>query len=358
MKKILYVASVTSHIGSFHRAYIDALRAEGHEVCVMANGEGADINVPFHKKFFSWQNKTARKMIKRAVNEGGFDTVILNTSLAAFHTRLALGKSRPRVINIVHGYLFPLKASGGLFSRIKRLMLLFAERLVAKKTDSIIVMNEEDLEIAKKYKLTRGKISLCQGMGVPRKIPSDERDALRYRLGMQGRFVILFAGELSKRKNQHYLISLMPRLLEKEKNAELWLLGDGDERDNLISLSRELAIEDKVKLLGRKSNVQDYMSACDVYASASRSEGLPFNTIEAMSVGAYTVCSSVKGHTDAMKCGGGELFDLADTGLAEKLILCGRDKVLPIEQARTAAQRFLFDEAFEKTYSLIKGCMQ
>ena len=297
-------------------------------------------------------------MIKKELKINSYDAVVLNTSLASFHTRLALGKARPRVINIVHGYLFPLKASGGILSRIKRRMLLLAERLVAKRTDAIIVMNSEDYEIAKRYSLTSGEISLCQGMGVPEGAPRSDRDTLRDELGMAGRFIILFAGELSKRKNQAYLISLMPKIIEAKENAELWLLGEGDEENNLRALAKELNVSDKVRLLGRKENVRDYMLACDTYASASKSEGLPFNIIEAMSVGAYTVCSAVKGHTDALRSGGGELFEPSDENQAVELILRTRDKELVQGEAKASATPYLFSEAFERTYSLIKGCLK
>ena len=54
--------------------------------------------------------------------------VVTNTSLAAFFTRLAVmcSRTRPRLVNIVHGYLFsedmPLR---------KKLLLLAAEKLAA-----------------------------------------------------------------------------------------------------------------------------------------------------------------------------------------------------------------------------------
>ncbi len=357
MKKILYVASVSSHIDSFHTPYIDALRSEGYEVSVMANGEGVDFNVPFRKRLFDKENKRARKLIKKIVMREGFDAILLNTSLAAFHTRLALGKRRPRVVNIVHGYLFPLKPSGGLKARLKRRLLLLAERLVSKKTDSIIVMNGEDVKIAKKYRLTDGEIRLCRGMGVKARQPSDTRETLRDSLGMTDKFVILFAGELSARKNQAYLIRLLPRIIGEIPNAELWLLGEGGEKERLRELAAELGVSERVRLLGQRSDVIDYMAACDAYASASISEGLPFNIIEALSVGAYTVCSSVKGHEDALN-GGGESFCLSDTEHAAELIIRAKDFTPPLGEAIEAARRFCFDSVFDETYRLIKECIE
>jgi len=353
MKKILYVASVASHLRSFHIPYINALRADGYEVVTLAAGEGADISVPFKKKFFDRGNRAARKIIKDTLSQSDFDAIVLNTSLAAFHTRLALGRSRPRVVNIVHGYLFPLIPPKSLASRIKRRMLILAERLVAGRTDRVIVMNSEDMEIAKKYRLSGGDVRLCHGMGVKATVTAQARPAVRERLGMSERFVILFAGELSDRKNQRQLISLLPEIIKSIPNAELWLLGEGDAREGLKEYAQALGVLDRVKLLGRREDARDFMSGCDVYISAASSEGLPFNIVEALASGAYTVASDVKGHRDILPRE--NLFSLGDSERAVSLVLRARDITPPCDSSRKAAESFLFDTVFYETYSLIKG---
>ena len=106
-KKIIYAASVMEHINNFHLDYISALREEGNEVLVMARGNGADFDIPFEKKLLSPKNRECRKLIRGIIKRERPDVVILNTSLAAFHIRLACPmRNRPRIINIVHGYLF------------------------------------------------------------------------------------------------------------------------------------------------------------------------------------------------------------------------------------------------------------
>ena len=101
MSKILYAASNMPHINNFHTAYINALRRDGHDVKVMAKGDGADFDIPFVKKMFSRGNTACRREIKRIVAREKFDVIILNTALAAFHIRFALPKkNRPKVINI------------------------------------------------------------------------------------------------------------------------------------------------------------------------------------------------------------------------------------------------------------------
>ena len=284
-----------THINNFHLGYIDALRADGHTVSVMARGEGADYDIPFEKKFFSAKNTACRRRIRAIVRREGFDTVILNTTLAAFHTRLALPRrSRPRVINIVHGYLFSRNTGF-----IKRTLLSLCERLVADKTDAIVVMNAEDKEIAEKMQLCRGKISFIDGVGVEVRNIITPPEEIKREYG-EGKYSLLFVGELSARKNQEFLIGALPKIRERIPNAVLWLVGDGGERDNLEALAGRLGISDAVTFFGKRTDACDFMRAADLYVSAAKIEGLPFNIVEALGCGQYTVVSDIKGHRDVV----------------------------------------------------------
>ncbi len=355
MSKILYAASTMSHINSFHLEYIARLREEGHEVFTLANGEGADFDVPFEKKIFSSENKKCRKIISDIVNKNNFDVIILNTSLAAFHIRMALGKKRPRVVNIVHGYLFSEKEQG-IKRKIKGLMLRYAELLLCGKTDALIIMNEEDERIATRHKLTSGEIINTDGFGVPRKSVKRGREDLRRELSAEGKYVLLFVGELSARKNEQFLIKAMPKILESIPEAELWLVGEGDERESLEELVGELKITDKVKLLGRQENPVDYMNAADVYVSASVSEGLPFNIVEALGAGRHVVATRVKGQWDILNGGAGFMYEQYDEAEYVRLLVGLHSGALTIssEKKEEAYLKYSKERVFPDTFEKIK----
>ena len=117
--KILYAASTQSHLVRFHQPYVDALW-ESCDVMLMANGQDVDFPVGFEKSLFSPANLGAVLRIRRVLKRERFDGVILNTSLAAFLIRAAMigMRRRPRVLNIVHGYLFadPPRGLRGAFA--------------------------------------------------------------------------------------------------------------------------------------------------------------------------------------------------------------------------------------------------
>ncbi len=352
MSKILYTASTISHINNFHRPYIDALRSEGHTVLVMANGEGADFNIPFEKKILSSKNKLCRKHIRAILLKEDFDAIILNTTLAAFHIRLAIPKkSRARVVNVVHGYLFSRHTS-----LLKRKIFLLCERLLAKKTDSVIVMNGEDFDVALKNKLSLGKVYMSRGMGAPRRpaLPESVK-AERERGGSE--YVISFVGELSQRKNQAFLISSLPHIRNIAGDVSLWLIGDGGERENLERLALSLGVAEKVRFFGRVPNPCDFIAASDLYVSASVIEGMPFNILEALSVGASLVISNVKGHRDVVTSGeNGILYTFGDREEFVKSVcscLLGKT-VLDAEKISSAYEKYSFDSVFSETLNLIK----
>jgi glycosyltransferase EpsD len=286
----------------------------------MACGEGADFDVPFEKKLFSPKNTEARRQIRKIVNEGSFDAILLNTTLAAFHVRLAIRKKdRPRVVNLAHGFLFT-----GDVGFLKSKLLYLCEKLVARRTDAVIVMNAEDAAIAKRKKLGT-KVYCVRGMGVPKREVTRTPDEVRQELGVADRFIMCFVGEISGRKNQEFMIRALPKIKESIPSTALVLVGEGAEKENLCKISDELGISDSVIFTGKRSDAQNFMNAADVYVSASKIEGLPFNVVEALSCGCKIVASKIKGHTDVLEGARGLLYECGSQDSFVKCVIAAHD---------------------------------
>ncbi len=353
MSKILYVASTMGHINNFHLPYISRLREDGHYVAIMSNGEGAQYNLPFVKSMFSLKNLFSQRKIRRIIKREKFDCIILNTTLAAFHVRMALPrKNRPRVLNIVHGYLF----SEGDRS-IKARLMLFCEKLLRKKTDTIAVMNGEDMRIATENKLCLGEVIMTYGMGAT--VPEEklDRNYIRRYTDTEGKFLMCFVGELSERKNQRFLICAMPEIKLSVPNAALLLVGEGAEENELRELADKIGVADSVRFVGHKSNPCDFMRAADLYVSVSEIEGMPFNLIEALGCAVPILASNTKGHRDLIE--DGEDGYLYERGCTPEFI--SRIKAFAIGDAAVDSdhqtekyKKYSFDEVFPKTYSVMK----
>ena len=286
--KILIAASNMVHINNFHRPYIELFKEKGHDVYVMARGEGADFDVPFEKKTLSMSNLKLSCKIRDILKRESFDVVYLHTSLAAFWVRMALRgvKKRPYVINTVHGYLFG-KSSG----RLHNMIYLFCERFLRKQTDDIVVMNKEDYEIATRKRLCKGQVYLINGMGVNFKDADVEPIKAN-----DDKISLAYVGEISKRKNQIFLVKAMKRL----DNYTLTLVGDGDGREEIERFAKKNNLLDRVHITGFTKQAYQYIKGCDIYVSASTIEGLPFNIMEAMYLGKPIVASDIKGQHDIL----------------------------------------------------------
>lgn len=284
--KILITASTMVHIKNFHMPYIERLKEDGNEVYILSNGEGADFNIPFEKKTLSFKNLCLVSKIRKILKKEHFDVVYLHTTLAAFYVRLAIKglKRRPYVVNTVHGYLFSRSDSG-----IKKKVYLKCEKILKKQTDDIVVMNQEDYEIATENALCLGNVYKINGMGIKNII-----DVQRHK--SEGFKRLTFVGEISKRKNQELLV----RALAYLPNVHLTLVGDGACRSKIERLAKDIGVESRLTITGFTKDVLTYLGKADIYVSASKIEGLPFNIMEAMSAKLPIVASDIKGHRDLL----------------------------------------------------------
>lgn len=309
--KLLYAASTASHLKRFHQPYIEALKQKYEVLLLGTAGDGIDFAIDFSKSIFSPKNISAIFQVRKILKREKFDRVIVNTTLAAFVIRAAMIglHHRPKLLNVVHGYLFSEPVKG-----LKQKLMLFCEKLLRKKTDALAVMNEEDLLIAKRYRLTRGEISFMRGMGIPDTVAHASIDpALRaqYAPGEKD-FLCTFVGELSARKNQIFLIRAVERLHREGMPIRLLLPGEGGERETLEAEIERLGAHDYVYLPGNLEPILPYLAVTDLYVSASVSEGLPFNVMEAMAMGLPVVMTNTKGQSDLHQNACSDVYPLGD----------------------------------------------
>ena len=300
--RILFTASTYSHIRSFHLPYLRAFQADGWEVHIACGGPippecGADrsFSVPFEKRMSSPANFRAQRMLRDLIKEHRYQLVITHTSLAAFFTRRAAASLSPRppVINMVHGYLFDDGTS-----LLKRSILLAAEKLTARQTDLLLTMNSYDLQAARQYRLG-ARVEALPGIGVDfsrLERPAASPGLLRSGYGLRADdYVLLYAAEFSARKNQEMLIRALPGLPSQVK---LLLPGQGALLEQCRALADTLGVGDRVVFPGFVSDMASLYALADAAVSSSRSEGLPFNIMEAMYARLPVVASRVKGHAD------------------------------------------------------------
>lgn len=363
MKKILYAASRMSHITNFHLPYIDYFKSKDDEVHVLTQGSGnLDVDkiydIDFEKKVMSFKNIRKIWKIKYILEEEKYDLIITNTTLCSFLIRIAKQiskvKNHGKLVNIVHGYLFSNNTSF-----FKKTIYVLVEKICKKSTDRLLTMNKEDYELAVKYRLCNYDITNIDGMGLPKPptFPQEIRSSLRsFYYVDDDEILFTYIGELSRRKNQLFLIENMEQISKVFPKFKLILAGNGDLYDFYKSEIERLKISDKIILAGHVNNAKELIYSSDIIISSSKSEGLPFNIMEAMSIGIPVIASRIKGHIDLIMDGyNGYLFDLDKDSFAYNLknLKENLDIEKLINNEKNNIQKFMLDSVFDDNIKLI-----
>ena len=96
------------------------------------------------------------------------------------------------------------------------------------------------------------------------------------------RFTFITVGRLDRGKNHRLLIEA---LAKSGLDADLWIIGEGPLRQNLEVLAAKLGLQERVKLLGRRTNPFAYLARADCFVFGSTNEGFPNVLVEAMACG-------------------------------------------------------------------------
>lgn len=300
MKKILITASNSSHIINFHTEYIDYLTQKGYVVDTATNGKVIyknvknSFNINYCKNIFSVHNIFAIFKLAFILRKNKYDLFCTNSMLAGAVGRLAkfLSFRKTKVLHISHGYLFNDDSSK------KSKLFIFIEKFLKNFTNSLIVMNEMDFCIAKKYKLSKN-INFTNGMGVNISTLSEKSLDVIYDNGdLQYGLIFCCVGEFSSRKNQKFLIENFYRLQKVYCNIKLLLAGEGATKKECEMIVKHYNLEDKVIFLGHINDIQNIYYSSDITISTSFFEGLPFNIMESLYYKTPIIVSGVKGNVD------------------------------------------------------------
>lgn len=118
----------------------------------------------------------------------------------------------------------------------------------------------------------------------------NKRESIRSELKVESDKVLIHVGRFEEQKNHPFLVSIMKLL--KDKNVKLLLIGDGPERENILSQVDINGLSDKIIYIGTINNVEDYLSAADIFVLPSLYEGLPLTAVEAQASGLFCLLSN------------------------------------------------------------------
>ncbi|MCW9130902.1 glycosyltransferase family 4 protein [Bacillus paramycoides] len=329
-KKILFCATVDYHFKAFHLPYLKWFADQGWEVHVAANGNihlpyvNQKYNIPLQRSPLRIQNFHAYKKLKSIIRQNRYNIIHCHTPMGGVIARLAARKARQqgtKVVYTAHGFHF---CKGAPF--INWLLYYPIERSLATNTDCLITINQEDYNLAVKHRFQAKDIQLVHGVGIDieRFTPVTETEKRELKLQCDYNpqdFLMFYAAEFNKNKNQSFLIHVLAQLKKKIPHAKLLLAGEGPLMEECKKLATQLGVSNMIHFLGYRSDIASLLQMCDIAVASSYREGLPVNIMEAMACGLPVVATDNRGHRELIiNNKNGCLIDCADIkAMAERI---------------------------------------
>ena len=254
--------------------------------------------------------------MRRLLKENRYDIIWTNEPVMGVVTRLAANKYRrqgTKVVYMCHGFHF-YKGAG----KLNWVVFYPIERFMSRFCDMIVTINREDEARAKTFHVPRVEYIHGIGVNTDRLRSRDAQSDIRKELNLsEDDFLVLSVGELNENKNHQVVIRALAQL--KDQKIHYLLCGKGELRDRLEALAKELGLKKNVHFLGYRKDVVEICYQCDVFAHASKREGISVASLEAMYCGLPLVMSKVRGAEDYLTEGeSGFLRDADDAkGFAE-----------------------------------------
>jgi glycosyltransferase involved in cell wall biosynthesis len=261
------------------------------------------------------------------------------------------------LVTTVHGWVKETRRTP-LYYGIDRLCLPHYERVICVSDD----LHERCLNC----RVPAGRCVLIEnGIDIEEYSRTQTIRAAKARFGFPAeRLLVGAAGRLSDEKGFDRLIRALAQLIAGGVDAALWIVGEGDQQNQLEQLIGELGLGERIRLLGYRSDLRQLYEAMDVFALSSLREGLPNVLLEAMAMQVAVVATRVAGVPKLLQQGEiGLLVEpgnvqalsaalarlLADHGLRTRLGNAGRRA---IEQGHSFAARMhkiraIYDEMLE-----------
>ena len=117
------------------------------------------------------------------------------------------------------------------------------------------------------------------------------REHIRRRLGIKDEIVLGHVGLLSEIKNQVFLLDVFEKLVKNSSDYKLILIGDGPHESLLKETIKDYNLNNNVYMLGAINNVNEYLSAFDIFLMPSLFEGFPLTMLECQANGLPCIIS-------------------------------------------------------------------
>jgi len=253
-------------------------------------------------KLLSHVRTADRIIVLNAVNAG---------ALVAFACRLFKKKF---VVRIVGDYAWEMAIQRGetnlMINDFQKLERPGKSRLLHRiqirtctQAERIITPSNYLANLIEGWGIEKEKISVIYN-GVNFKPATINKEEARKTIGIAGN-IILSVGRMVPWKGFRMLVKIMPQLLEVNPFFRLVIVGDGPDFNILKIMTKNLGLENKVFLVGRKNQEElaVYFAAADMFVLNTGYEGFSHQILEAMTAGVPVITTAVGGNREVITQG-------------------------------------------------------
>lgn len=261
------------------------------------------------------RDRAALRALRSFLSAGEFDVVHTHSAKAGALGRMAAADvGVPRIVHTFHGFPFHEFQSAW-----RRSVYVGIERWLGRRTHAFLAVGSGVAAEA-----IRRRIALPERVrtippaveGPPIESGVAARGLARRRLGLPaGLRLVGTVGRIDYQKAPEDWIDALASIGETDVWG-IWI-GDGPMREQMLQHARKRGVDNRLVILGHRDDVRELLPAFDVFALASRYEGLPCALIEAIEAGVPVVATAVNAVPDVVVPG--------ETGL---LVPAGQPKLL------------------------------
>jgi len=322
-KSALILATVEGFLYQFERSNVRILQNMGYTVHYASNKREIlyhhekdaleKMNVIFHhinierSPYMYRNNKKAYQALKEIIEENAISLLHCHEPVGGLLGRLAgmhFGRAKLKIIYTVHGFHFFKGAP-----LINNTAYYMVEKFLARYTDVLVTINEEDYRAGRKLRLRKGgKNYWIPGVGIDLKRfhppKQEDRERERCRLGIaKDVFHIGTVGEINENKNQVVVIEAMADIVKKYPNRKIiyTIWGEGFFYNVVEDLIEKHQLQNQVMLRGYAADVTKILQTLDLFIFPSRREGLGMAAIEALAMGVPVVSGDNRGTREYMR---------------------------------------------------------
>lgn len=234
------------------------------------------------------------KSLARLCRDRDVQIIHSHNARANVHARLARRFAAvPVQISTIHNSVFNYGVSA-----VRQYMYVTAERQTFRWCSHVIAVSEGIKDsLVSSYKFPAEKVTVVpNGVDLDRTAPQFGRTAVLSQQNIPEHYrIILQFGRLTKQKGFDILLRAIALLKDHYPDIVFLLAGDGPLRQELEEEARILGIESITRFLGHQENIGDLLDAADIVTLSSRSEGMPYTLLEAMSAGCAIIASKIPG---------------------------------------------------------------